>query len=296
MSARNLGAALAARRRPRRHLKSRTKIAGLWSGALWLAASAGAGASETVNQRLDADVHGTVQVTATGGQITCTGWDKPEVEITGTLSGTNQSLDVERDGDTIKIHVALKSPSVHWASDARLFIKMPASNGLHVHAVSADITVKGVSGVQALQTVSGNIDTQTASADAQRKSLSGNVKVGGDLDLDTVNGNVNVEMSAVNRARIKTISGSVNATGKLHRPAHIDLTTISGNLNLHWLGSDAANIDVESITGDISSCFDSAGIEKPSFGPGRSWHYSAANSSSEIHAKSVSGDISICNQ
>ncbi|MBS0613542.1 MAG: DUF4097 family beta strand repeat protein [Proteobacteria bacterium] len=274
-----------------------------------------------VDQKVQADPHGTVEVNNAAGRIRCIGWEKPEIQITGELGGSDR-LDVQRQGATTTIRV-LSRLGISVYNEAELEIKIPAASSLRVSAVSADVEVSGVSGDQRLQSVSGDVQTEAAKADVTLKSISGNVKVrgkrealhtivstvsgsssvidvGGELEFGTVSGDSIIDMSSLTRARLKTISGDVKMTAKLAPEARVDASSVSGDLQLRWLGVESSNIELESFSGEIDSCFGGVPVQHPTYGPGSSWRYGPKDApkdvKGDIHVKSMSGDIHLCNR
>ena len=181
------------------------------------AVAAIAAASQPIDQHLPADPHGTVEINNTAGLIHAEGWDKPEVQISGELGGSSEKLDVQQQGSTITIRVLARGGMQLSRSDSELYVKIPAGNSLRVSAVSADVDVSGITGDQRLQSVSGDMQTEAAGADVTLKSISGNLRVrgkkaplrlavstvsgnatvldlGGELELDTVSGDVDIDM------------------------------------------------------------------------------------------------------
>lgn len=284
-----------------------------------LAAGAPVLASEVIDQRLPADARGTVAVSNAAGLIHCEGWDKPEIQISGELGSSSERLDVQQEGGTISIRVLARDGRLSGHGDTQLHVKLPASSTLRVSAVSADVDVRGMSGEQRLQSVSGDMQTEVAAADVSLKSISGNLRVrgkngalrlsvstvsgnasvldlGGELELDTVSGEVDVDMSSLTRARVKTISGDLVMTARLAPDVRIDASSVSGNLRLRWPGAENSAVDMESFSGDLSSCFGGVPVQRPKYGPGSSWRYAPTGARGDIHIKSMSGDITLCNR
>lgn len=283
-----------------------------------LASERAAFASQPIDQRVPADLHGTLEINNTAGSIHVTGWDRAEIQINGELSSSAERLDVQQQGKTVTIRVITRiGMSTHGGSD--LEIKAPFANSLRVSAVSADIDVRGMSADQRLQSVSGDVQTEAAGADLVLKSISGDLKlrgknapvritlstvsgnasllnVGGELDLDTVSGDVEIEMNSISRARMKTISGDIVMAGRLAAGARIDVSSVSADLHMRWPGAESANVDAETFSGDISSCFGNVAVQRATYGPGSSWRYTSAGATADIHLKSMSGSVNVCNR
>jgi DUF4097 and DUF4098 domain-containing protein YvlB len=107
---------------------------------------------------------------------------------------------------------------------------------------------------------------------------------------------VDIDMSSLSRARLKTISGDLVMTARLTPDVRIDASSVSGDLRLRWPGAENAAVDMESFSGDISSCFGGIPVQRPKYGPGSSWRYAPASAKGDVHIKSMSGDITLCNR
>ena len=63
-----------------------------------------------------------------------------------------------------------------------------------------------------------------------------------------------------------------------------------------WPGAESANVDAETFSGDISSCFGNVAVQRATYGPGSSWRYTSAGATADIHLKSMSGSVNVCNR
>lgn len=288
-----------------------------WCIALLVLAAADPALSADVDQKVQADPHGTVEISNSVGQIRCIGWDKPEVQITGNVSGAGR-LEVKQQGSTTIIGV-ISRMGVVTHDEADLEIRLPVGSSLRASGVSADIDVTGITGDQRLQTVSGDIQTEASKADVVLKSISGNLKVkgkrepihitvstvsgdssivdvGGELEFDTVSGNSTIDMTSLKRARLQTVSGDVNMKAKLLPDVRIDGSSVSGNLEMRWPGAESANIELGTFSGDISACFGGVPVQHSTYGSGSTWRYGVKDAKGAIRIKSMSGDIHLCNR
>jgi DUF4097 and DUF4098 domain-containing protein YvlB len=302
-------------------LNNRTGFDGLVLSSVLacLLPGAAALAGTTIDRHVAADPTGTVEINNREGSVRCIGWDKPDVQISGELSSAAERLDVQNEGKSVNIRVVMRNGGFHLSGATDLTVKVPAASTVRIAGVSADIDVRGVTGEQKLQTVSGDVRTEAAGADLQLKTISGNIKargkngiartkistvsgnaeaidIAGELELDTVSGDVELVMGPLSRARVQAISGDVTMTAHLNKDARIDASSVSGDMRMRWLGAESSMIDVETFSGDIDSCFGHTEVTHPKFGPGASWRYSAAGSAADIHVKTLSGDVSLCNR
>jgi len=293
-------------------------MAALLCGAALAANPPWALGAASFGQHVDADPNGTVDITDTEGVLDCTGWDKPAVDVSGTLGADAQRVDVQRSGSTVTIKVVRRLNGKVFSGATHLQVKLPSASGLRVSTVSAAVAVRGMSGAQHLQSVNGNLQTEAA-ADLDMKTVNGSIRargngsrvrlslttvngsvelreLRGDIDADTVSGNLDIKDATLSHARIKTISGSVDLEGRLAVDAAVEVSTISGQLQLHWANAQDANVQIESFSGDIRSCFGNNPVVRPQFGPGRSWRNVKQGTVATAHIKTLSGSAEICNK
>lgn len=111
-------------------------------------------------------------------------------------------------------------------------VRLTAHNGhsAQIKTVSGDVTVSGTDGEFTLQTVSG--DATATLGDLAR------------ANLQTVSGDINVS------------AGALAAQGQL------DADSVSGDLRVHFSATPDADIDVQSFSGDIRNCFGPKPVEQ----------------------------------
>jgi len=275
---------------------------------------------EEIDRSLQADAKGDVDISNVAGTVNVTGWDRNEVRVTGSLGESVERLDFNVEGKRTVIKVVLKKSS-HWGDggDADLSIRVPAASRLDINTVSAEITVKGVTGLQRLQTVSGEIATDVAAEEAEVKTVSGDVilrgegapsvltlttvsgnaqatRVAGEVTATTVSGDLSLSLDSITRARLRTTSGDLSLRGALKGDARVDGETISGDLSFLFKQPVDAEFDVETFSGDINNCFGPKSQSKGEHGPGRELHFRQGQGTADVRINSLSGTVSICDR
>ena len=293
------------------------KILGVLMFASQLASAASATAT-SVDRHAMADAKGSVEISNVSGEINVTGWDKNEVDIKGTLGAAVERLDFLRDGNRIIIKVILPKVSYKSDSSAKLNIRITAASTLDVTTVSADIANSGVSGEQRLKSVSGDVATQLAQTDVDIKTVSGDVRLtgqsseistrvntvsgdisinggAGNLDISTVSGDLHADMKTVGSMRMRSTSGDAIVSGRWKAAGRVDFETVSGDLKLSGPADGGMTIDLDSFSGDISTCFN-APVEKAKYGSSESLRTKIGGGSVQLRAKTLSGDVSVCDR
>ncbi len=275
---------------------------------------------EEIDRALAADAKGDVDISNVAGTVNVSGWDRNEVRVSGTLGEGVERLDFTSEGKRTQIKVVLKK-STHWGDTggAELSIRVPAGSRLDINTVSAEITVKGVSGSQRLQSVSGEISTDVATEEAEVKTVSGDIilrgesapsvltlttvsgnaqasRVAGEVTATTVSGDLNLSLDAITRARLRTTSGNLSLRGSLKGDAHVDGETISGDLSFVFKSPLDAEFDIQTFSGEIDNCFGPKSQSKSEHGPGRELHFSQGQGTADVRINSLSGTISVCDR
>ena len=288
----------------------------LWAASvLPLAAFAG---DESFERKVDATADGEVVISNVSGTIDVRGWDRNEVHVSGEIGGDVERVDVSSSGGRTTIKVILPHGSNHDSS-ADLEIQVPKMSSVEVSAVSADVTSRGVLGTQRLKSVSGEITADVAGDDSDLRSVSGDVtvrgsgkplrlrvssvsgnldlsNVAGKLELVTVSGDARVQMLDASEVRGKTTSGSLNLRARLTKDARVDAEAVSGDLTLHVGAPGGVSAEVETFSGDIEGCLATDVKRASEYGPGKRLTVRTVEEGARVRAKTLSGDIEICDK
>jgi len=275
-------------------------------------------AQQAVNERAAADPDGKVDVYNVAGTVTVQGWDRNEVEVTGTLSKEVERLEFKASGKSTVIKVVIPRNTKN-VGRTDLTISMPAASRLRVDSVSADIKVRGLLGEQDLETVSGEIDSQvmvqeldaeTVSGDilvtGQGKAgrlklaaVSGDIKVAGiagEISASVVSGDIEVRDAALDRADLSAVSGDLDVQAKAEPDARFKLETINGSVDLILAGEINAEFDLETFNGRIKTCFADSAETSRRRGPGSDLQFVQGDGSARISIDTLNGRITVCNQ
>jgi Toastrack DUF4097 len=281
--------------------------------ALLLAAGARAGSK--VEERLAADPRGSVSVNNVAGSVELQGWDKAEVEVTGTAGSDVDRVAVSGDPEHVSVQVITRQNRL-WGADgsAHLIVRVPAHSAVTATLVSADFKVSGLLGDLQLQSVSGevrgevggnlrvgsvsgNVHVNARSARSLAvKTVSGDISVGGgsgETDVSTVSGTIEVQEGTQSRAHFKSVSGDVTASLGLSGDAQVDGESVSGDISFKFAEPPSADFDVQSFSGDIKNCFGPKPVE-PRHGPGSRLAFKSGESNARVQVSTKSGDVHLC--
>ena len=273
-------------------------------------------AGTPINQRAAADPSGAVEISNVAGTVRVTGWDRNEVEVTGELGEGTERLDFAVVDKVTRVKVILPNRSNN-VEDTDLVVRIPTASRLAVTTVSADIEVQDVTGAQRLQTVSADIRTEAAAEDVECKSVSGDVavhgsgkkalvtittvsgdamalKVAGEVNANTVSGNLTLGLGETTRSRLRSTSGDLTMASVLAADGRLDIESISGDVRLELHGPVNAEFDVTSFNGEIRNCFGPKAVSTSEYAPGKEWQFREGQGTGRVRIKTLNGDISVC--
>ena len=180
-------------------------------------------AGSPINETREVSADGTVEISNVRGSVTVRGWDKPTVEITGTLGEGSKGLTIDGSGSRLRIKVEPPGSQgwFSWGSsnnmqDSTLDIRMPRQGSLQVDVVSAMVDASGIAGPELrVETVSGKVKLEAGA------SVWFGAVLRGDNELIHIGENSNVQDGTV----MHTDMGSPLTIGKN--------VTIGHNVMLH---------------------------------------------------------------
>lgn len=208
------------------------------------------------------------------GLIEVEGWDKRELELTGTLGPDVEKLEITGNDSSIRIEVKLPRSSRDIDGDSTLRLKIPYGATLEATGVSADVRVRGLKGPVTAESVSGDVRLEVESARIKGSSVSGDVEVNapakearlssvsgdvhargirGELRIESVSGEITVEARDLATLEAETVSGDVNVDIEPAREADISVETLSGEVTVMLPSEPQGEIRVETFSGEIES-------------------------------------------
>ncbi|WP_295520286.1 DUF4097 family beta strand repeat-containing protein [Stenotrophomonas sp.] len=269
-------------------------------------------ADTRVDERHTLASGGRIELSNVAGKVTVRGWDRNEVQLTGSL-GDGLQLRQEKSANRVRWEV--EYPRRHTNGTATLVLNVPRASELLLSTVSADQDISGID-VRRLQadTVSGNLNAAGRSGDSKLNTVSGNViaklqtprldvntvsgrieaggGVSGDIGAQTVSGRVGVDAGRIQRLAVETVSGGIDlSTSGLAPGGRINVESVSASVNLRLPVKVSAQLSVNSFAGSINS--DAGTVERPRYGPGSSLDTKLGGGDGDIRIQSHSGSVRV---
>lgn len=268
------------------------------------------GADTTVDQRRPASPDGLVDIENMAGSIRVTGWDKPEIAITGKLGRHASGLEFSGGPNRTRIEVEAEGNPHGVHSD--LDIKVPAGSRLRIDGFEATITITGVTGTVKAETVNGAISLTGGAKDVDLQAVNGAVEVtkatgrikaesvngavtvrdsSGELEASTVNGPLVVTGGGWDRVRIETVSGSLRFDGGLTKHSTVDAETVSGSVEFVLAADLGADFQLSTFSGDIDNELGPAPTRQSKWTTEKELSFSLAGGGAKITVQTLSGNL-----
>jgi len=208
------------------------------------------------------NLHGNIVITAGSGRdVTIEAVKRVQRPNQNAARALLQTIDIQvvEEANRIEVRTSYPRPR-NFPGSVDFTITVPADVNVSVRATGGGIRATGIR-VEALRTVSGDIDLVDASADqfATASAVSGNVTVRGltarAIQLTTVSGNVRVDNSRADRLMARAVSGDVEYAGELARSGRYELISHSGDVRLLLSGSTGFDVQANSFSGSVQSDF-----------------------------------------
>lgn len=227
-----------------------TTLKTLSTTALLVAAmAAGAAAQTPINERLATSAGGSVEVNNTSGSVRVSGWDRNEIQITGTLGRGAERLEVTPRGDRVEIRVVIPREARN-VEGTTLEVRVPARKDLIVRTVSASIEASELVGAVQARSVSGSVRVSGAARQVIASSTSGSVEVDGGratmIQANTVSGDMRLRGEASENVAAESVSGNVSVAVKT---PEVRAKSVSGRVEVQGAGR---KLTASTVSGDLT--------------------------------------------
>jgi DUF4097 and DUF4098 domain-containing protein YvlB len=224
------------------------------------------------------------------GPIVIEGWDRNEVEISGTKYASTEEarnaikIDVHNTPDSVEIR-AMRPSSQPGKMGAKFTIHVPrnaevdrvtTSNGpIQIQDVSRAAHLKSSNGAIRIAGVRGEVDAHTSNAPIEAESLDGPAtlktsnghihaeKIAGSLEAETSNSGIEARLDSSPSTPIKmtTSNGAVDLTLEKSPLSDIRAETKNSSITVHLPANASARLNADTSNASVTCDFDVANSE-----------------------------------
>ncbi len=159
-------------------------------------------------------------------------------------------------------------------------------------AFAAEIEVETVSGhvdvvgsgeeIEAeLTSVSGGISVQDLS---------------GVIILESVNGKLELSGGSFSDAAMETVNGRIDFKSNLRKGGDLDVESVNGKVVVNFIGSVSAEFDVNTFTGGIKNCFGPKPERTSKYAPGLELSFTEGGGDGSVNISTLNGGVNLCKE
>jgi DUF4097 and DUF4098 domain-containing protein YvlB len=258
-------------------------------------------AEGAVSETRPAKPNGVVEIVTQEGELKVVGWNRAEVSVKGTMEGCQ--LDVSPSADRTRIRV---NPTRRCEADLEIYV--PFGSAVEVKAMTADVSVRGVSGTLKVESASGDVTisgapsevtarttrgdltVETTSGVVSARSVSGSVTVKGvhgKASVESVSGDCVLHGGDFSEAEMRSVSGEIDFEGGLVGQGSFEFKTHSGEVSLRLPAATNADFELRSFSGDLETRL---GTPKTA---SSALDFRAGSGGAKVHVRTFSGDVRV---
>lgn len=246
--------------------------------ATLFAAMAGvAWSQQTVDQRGAASRDGIVEIENIAGSVVVIGWDRAEVEVTGTIPRRYSRLEFETEGDRTRIEIDVDDDEDF--GESHLEIRVPRDSQLEIETVSASIEVRDVRGEMDIESVAGSIRVRGAPREVEIGTVSSSIDFIGEGEL--------------RRGDFQSVAGRIEVDADLSPNGRFEFETVSGSVILRVPSSVSADFEISSFSGNIISDFGGVARRSSPYLPAKELSLSVGGGGARVEIETLSGVIKL---
>ncbi len=212
-------------------------------------------AAEKVDESLQVQSDGVVEVFNIRGKVKIKGWNKNQVTVVGTLDDLAEGLTFETKDKVTHIKVEMPDHNINRGDGSKLTIQVPYGNQVDFEGISSDLNVENIKAGIDVRTVSGDIDINGVEKILNIKTVSGDIhleKSTGKAKLATVSGDIKGNIKCPD-VQVSLVSGDVNL--KLDKYQNFYGSVVSGDITIEGQQQDGGETKLSSVNGDIDLRF-----------------------------------------
>ena len=166
------------------------------------------------------------------------------------------------------------------------------SGGISTTAFGADVEAETVSG--SIDIAGSNIDTETelstVSGGISARDMAGTI------DLQSVNGRLTLGGGSFSDVAMETVDGRIDFESNLRGGGDLDIETVNGKVVVDFVGSLSADIEVNTFTGGIRNCFGPKPERTSKYAPGWELSFTEGSGDGSVNIATLNGGVTLCKE
>ena len=248
--------------------------------------------------------NGVVEIVNLDGDVKVVGWARSEVSVSGEIDPKCQ-LDFSPSAERMRVRIVCPH---HGQESADLEIHVPSASAVEVKSLSADASVRDVTGALRVESVSGDITIAGAPSEIAVRTTSGNVVINastavtrarsvsgevhvrgvrGKASIESVSGECTLTGGEFSDAEMRTVSGEVIFEGALSGQGSFEFRSHSGDVLLRIPVSTSADFELRTFSGELTTKLAAARASSGAL------DFRLGNGGARVSVRTFSGDATV---
>lgn len=165
------------------------------------------------------------------------------------------------------------------------------SGDVNTEHTGADIRAESVSGDVEItgDHTDGDVSASSVSGDVRL------IRLAGDVEAESVSGDVAIEEGSFERVSLETVTGELDFAGELRKGGKLAIDSVNGDVDVEFTGDVSARFDIDTFNGKISNCFGPQAERASKYGPGWELEFTEGNGDGRVMISTLNGNVAICN-
>jgi DUF4097 and DUF4098 domain-containing protein YvlB len=112
----------------------------------------------------------------------------------------------------------------------------------------------------------------------------------------SVSGDVEVDGGSFHEAYLETVSGDLSFFADLRDGGELLMESINGTIEVEFSNKVSARFEIETFNGEIDNCFGPQAERSSRYSPGLELSFTVGDGDSEVVIETLNGDVYICNK
>ena len=156
-----------------------------------------------------------------------------------------------------------------------------AGNDVLAESVSGDVEVDG-----------DNSDTETRVSTVSGDVTL--FRVSGTVSAESVTGDIIVDEGSFSRVDLTVVNGEMLFQAQLRKGGKLSAETVNGDVDVELVGDVSAKIDVSTVNGRIRNCFGPEAERSSKYAPGWSLSFTEGDGDGRVDISTVNGGVNLC--
>ena len=164
------------------------------------------------------------------------------------------------------------------------------SGDIDAEAVAADVTAAAVSGDVEVNGSRKEGETRANSVSGDVTLF----RVAGDVAAESVSGDIIIDEGAFDRVSMNTVNGEILFQSELRDGGELKAETVNGSVDVEFVGDIEGRFEVDTFNGDIDNCFGPKAQRTSKYTPGWELEFVEGDGDARITISTLNGDVTIC--